>query len=525
MASFESRIDDRRKAFKKGVDGDDARRRREDEALSLRKQKKDEQLQKKRMMLDPSQENGENACPNQQFAKHPAFDVEGMADLRVQLQAPTITPEQRLEVVTDIRKRLSRASNPPTQEAVDAGLIPLMVQYLQTDELKLQFEAAWVLTNIASGDSEQTEQVVRQGAVPALAQCLVAPDLDLREQAAWCVGNILGDSPQLRDHALSFNLLPSMLQLIVLAEQSGANKVSALRNATWALSNVFRGKPGPPIEVVQPAIPYVAQLMHHADAEVKTDTLWACSYLCDGGDDRIDALLAAQALPHLVAHLGHDDVKVVQPALRAVGNIAAGKDRHTSAVLQCGVLAQMPQLLQRVKPVIRKEAMWLLSNVTAGTSEQIQACIDHGLFPVVVEKANSDVTDVRKEALWTVSNAAVGSSAAQLEQIANAGAVECLVEALKPSTDTQVLVAVLDGLKACLQQGRRLEDAGLTNPFTTRVEEADGLCKLENLQEDKNEEIYTKAVELLTTFFDVEDEVDEAVAASASGAPQCFNFA
>lgn len=524
--SFESRIDDRRKAFKKGVDGEDARRRREDEALSLRKQKRDEHLQKKRMFLDPEDKENAGNAGNAPVQKAAAGGDEGMAAARAQLQGP-LTPEERLGVVTDVRRRLSRAQDPPTQEAVDAGLIPLMVQYLQLEDPKLQFEAAWVLTNIASGDAEQTAAVVHQGAVPALAQCLVSPELDVREQAAWCVGNILGDSPQLRDHALQYNLLPSMLQLIVLAEQSGQAKVSALRNATWAFSNVFRGKPGPPLDVVQPALPYVAQLMHHADSEVKTDCLWACSYVCDGGDDKIDAFLATGALPNVVAHLGHHDWKVVQPALRAVGNVAAGQDRHTSAVLECGVLAQLGQLLERPKPSIRKEAVWLLSNVTAGTRDQVQAVLDHKLFPAVVAKAKEDCTDVRKEALWALSNAALGGSGAQLEALAELGAVEALVEALGARTDAAALGAVLDGLRGFLQHGRKLEESGRANPFTRLIEEHDGLGKLEALQEDANTGVYEKAVELLTTYFDAEDEVDDVCgpAASASQAQPSFNFA
>ena len=40
----------RKKDFKKGVDAEDARRKREDNIIELRKNKRDENLQKKRMV-------------------------------------------------------------------------------------------------------------------------------------------------------------------------------------------------------------------------------------------------------------------------------------------------------------------------------------------------------------------------------------------------------------------------------------------------------------------------------------------
>ena len=46
-----SRADARKKGFKKGIDADDARRKREDNIVELRKTKRDENLQKKRMMF------------------------------------------------------------------------------------------------------------------------------------------------------------------------------------------------------------------------------------------------------------------------------------------------------------------------------------------------------------------------------------------------------------------------------------------------------------------------------------------
>lgn len=311
--------------------------------------------------------------------------------------------EYQIDSATHLRKILSVEANPPIQRVLELGVAPRLLELSQQMSTpQLQFETLWAILNIVSGNAHQTQAIVDLDAVPILLKILKeSPSEDVQDQAVWAIGNIAGDSVPHRDLCIASQGMPAVLQVLETCK-----KVSGLRNAMWTVSNFFRGAPKPSLEDLRPALPPLTRhLRESTDVEILTDALWSLSYISDGPNDYIQAVIDAEVVPRVVQLLRHESAGVHTPALRTVGNLVTGDDVQTDMVLNNDPFGAVMQLMASPKMKIRKECCWLLSNICAGPLYQVQQIRDHGFFNQFSIMARDAELSVRKEAAFAIANA------------------------------------------------------------------------------------------------------------------------
>jgi len=482
----------RKEGFKKGLDRDQLKKKREEKSIQLRKVQREVQMAKRR------RERNENESIAEE--KTDLAAVDGEIDHLVEL-IKSGEDTVMLESVRRVRKLLCMNRGAPFEKVCNSEMLIILVQLLGVEEHDIQFEATWALTNISASSSDCTMAVVHAEAMPPLMALLESNDIDIQEQAVWALGNISGECTEFRDVLLEQGMMRHLIRL-----GGEAKTLSATRNIVWAISNLCKGTPKPDFTLIAPCLPELSQILEvQKDAQILSDICWALSYISDEDDEGrgTQAIIEGQFCRRLADLLQHKNPLVKIPALKTIGNLTAGDDLQTQKVIGSGALLGLHILLQNDRPVIRKDACFAVSNILAGHPDQVRNVIEQGILSELIHIVVNDVYPVQVEACFALANATNCSSVEIVSELVERFTIiDCLCEMLQ-CPDVAAVEVVLEGLHNILEVGQKMaeESGDGVNRYVHALESCGGVRGLQTLcHESTNPEI-VKATEVLYETF------------------------
>lgn len=496
------------------------RRRREEQQVELRRQRTEDLLNKKRISSkETHSKNSFEATKGLLFSNNLEDIYNG---------------------VYDCRTRLSVEVDPPIQEIILSGIVPRFVElldknfYLQFEDtpvsLKCRFEAAWVITNIASGNSEQTKYIVNIGAVPLLVKMVFEADEGILDQSIWALANIAGDSEPFRDIILETGALSKIVDLIIKYLSPG-NNMKLLRNLVWLISNLNRGRSPPPtMENMQKSFFVIEKALQINDQDLISDAYWCLSYLVDASSEMTDIVLKSSVMKRTFDLLSafcetlqrpENDTKLskvcasaVCPIVRVLGNIVTGNEEQTNLIISMGFLQFFQPIFYRYDnkkiPRIRKEICWLLSNITAGTTSQMTYVLDGDLIGLIVDSVNKHDIYIKKEAGIALFNMLYfcKTNPQYLQKLLDLGALQALQSYLKAVDNQPELQSkVLECVRCALDAGDKVKQKYGVSPVIQILIDTGFIDEIEALQSSETSNtVARQAYDIIIKYFEGEEE-------------------
>ncbi|XP_042419059.1 importin subunit alpha-2-like [Zingiber officinale] len=501
----------RRDAFKASVHNTSAQRRRH-LAVAVRKEKREALIRTKRLCREALFEDNKLSPEGDMNIDEEKTVLDAQTSQIVDDLKSALTyhgkgaAQKKVETLRELRWLLSRSEVPPVKAALQAGVIPLLVQCFalgSPDEQLL--EAAWCLTNIAAGEPEETKSLIP--ALPLLvAHIGEKSSVLIAEQCAWALGNVAGEGEELR------NILLAQGALLPLARLMLSNEGSAARTAAWALSNLIKGpnpKAATELIEIKGVLDAIVQHLRKPDDELATEVAWVVVYLSALSETAIDLMLKSDVVQLLVVKLAaSESLQLLIPVLRSLGNLVAADGYMTDKVLIAGNSIADQTLLGLIKClksehwVLKKEAAWVLSNLAAGSIKHKELIYSSAATPLLIHLLSNAPFDIRKEAAYTLANLCVAplNDAEQpsiivhhLSSIVKNGCLPGFVHLVR-SADVQSARLGLQFLELVMR--------GMPNGEGPKlVEEEDGIDAMERFQFHENEEIRIMANGLVDKYF------------------------
>ena len=406
--------------------------------------------------------------------------------------------DEKFKGLIGLRKLLS-LDNAPISEIIDLKTVPELISILDNPLYEFKYEAIWCLCNIAAGNPEQGNSIIISGGLDSILNMLDCPVEDIKVNTVWLVSNLASNSSKTRDILIQKKFLDKILTIL-----ASTNNENLINLSIWALSNFFRVKPIPNLDICNKVFKAVARAVL-LDKNEKED------FLCDVGfflsiltknyDKFIQEIIDTGLLQKIIKYLDSKNKFIIINFLRIIGNISSiDNANYTQKLIDLGVLDKLKYTLFNENLSIRKESCFILSNIAAGTQKQIEILIEHNFLQIMYKIFKNDNQKVKKEVLMCICNMTAVENEIYMKKLIDDNILMIITEILKSEDNTYIIIG-LETLTNILTFGKK---NGKIKEFQIECEKIGITDILEKLQMHDNQIIYEKTLQILENYFEID---------------------
>ncbi|KAJ6953860.1 hypothetical protein NC652_005560 [Populus alba x Populus x berolinensis] len=157
---------------------------------------------------------------------------------------------------------------------------------------------------------------------------------------------------------------------------------------------------------IEGAIPYLVELLEHADAKVQRAAAGALRTLAFKNDENKNQIVECNALPTLVIMLGSEDTAIHYEAVGVIGNLVHSSPQIKKAVLLAGALQPVIGLLSSPCSESQREAALLLGQFAAADSDCKVHIVQRGAVKPLIDMLESSDVQLKEMAAFALGRLA-----------------------------------------------------------------------------------------------------------------------
>jgi hypothetical protein len=292
-----------------------------------------------------------------------------------------------------------------SEESVGLIVISEIMNYLsfwlrREDFTQLQYEAAWICTNISA--SNYCQAIDQAGLLPDLVFLLTSPRAEVMVQAAWALGNIVANTSEERNKVFQLGAVPLLVQAVIFVNSNKKQSETVL----WTVNNLVRKKPHLEYQKVREVFIVLFPSLFTKGPNTQIDICWSIKAYLDEVEI-LNELMKKENLELFKGFCKAKKSKLSSISLQIFGGIFYKSDVFSKIILEDNFATILADCLLKENKEVKRYAVWAIANLTGEKSNLLHYLFEANVFEKIFFLVENSSHVIVSECAWAVCNASV----------------------------------------------------------------------------------------------------------------------